>query len=177
MLYFKVQYSTHREFNTEIVHDLIYKTEWYKDPVVRDIVYSIDGSLITEDGLIIAKNWTYLSPIDLSTAVKDLILLYKVPEYSYNFQGVSAKEANIILKISKIQDIYINVDAPLDFLGVNRFKEYGDSILDAVCLNTGQQFHTQNEISECIEELMEIEREKYSAARENMDDDDDDDDD
>lgn len=84
-----------------------YEDEWFEDPFVKQMVKEIDKSDVVSANLIVSP---VLGPITfnrLSSGVKILIMLYKMPEMTQWASNCGDNCMELLVKISKMHDITV----------------------------------------------------------------------
>ena len=126
-------------FNEHTIHadDLfkdVYRGEWLADTFVKQIILDIDKSIPSTCGSISSPVLGEISPEDLSTGAKTLILMHYYPEIEYDGTACGDNCGPWILKIGNINDIQITLDRPI------HFRELGDKSkgLNVLCVNNNK---------------------------------------
>lgn len=86
---------------------LNYEDEWFNDPFVKELVMEIDESEVVSADLIISPVLGPISPDRLSSGVKTLIMLYKMPEMEQWASNCGDNCLPALAEIAKMQDIVV----------------------------------------------------------------------
>lgn len=97
-----------------------YEDEWLDDELVKEMVLDIDNSVIESPHKISSPVLGDITPLDLSTGVKALILMYKEPENEFWATACGDNCAKWIKKFGNEMDITISLEHFMDF-GDNSF--------------------------------------------------------
>ena len=97
-----------------------YEDEWLDDELVKEMVLDIDNSVIESPYKISSPVLGDITPLDLSTGVKALILMYKEPENEFWATACGDNCAKWIKKFGDEMDITISLEHFMDF-GDNSF--------------------------------------------------------
>lgn len=97
-----------------------YEDEWLDDELVKEMVLDIDNSVIESPHKISSPVLGDITPLDLSTGVKALILMYKEPENEFWATACGDNCAKWIKKFGDEMDITISLEHFMDF-GDNSF--------------------------------------------------------
>lgn len=97
-----------------------YEDEWLDDELVKEMVLDIDNSVIESPHKISSPVLGDITPLDLSTCVKALILMYKEPENEFWATACGDNCAKWIKKFGDEMDITISLEHFMDF-GDNSF--------------------------------------------------------
>jgi hypothetical protein len=115
-------------YNVSSFFDARVKNEWLNDQFVKDMVKDVDNSDIVKDRYIESKVLGAISPRELSTGVKGLILMEYMPENEYYGTACGDNCAGWILKIAERKDIFLAFNhlmrfpQPFRIKGVNSGK-------------------------------------------------------
>lgn len=88
---------------------------WLNDDLVKKMIKDIDKSDVISENLIISPVLGPIPPERLSTGVKALIIMYKVPDIEIWATVCGDNCAKWILEISKIHDVHIVLEHIMHF--------------------------------------------------------------
>ena len=87
--------------------DYHYEKEWFRDPLVKQIVQDIDHSTVIADAVIDSPVLDIIGPEKLSTGAKTLILMLKEPEHEFNGTAIGDNCGAWMIRIGKMHDITV----------------------------------------------------------------------
>ncbi len=87
--------------------DVNYEREWFRDPLVQQIVQDIDHSMVISDSVIDSPVLDLIGPRDLSNGAKTLILMLKEPEHEFNGTAIGDNCGAWMIRIGKMHDITV----------------------------------------------------------------------
>lgn len=100
--------------NVDDYFDFDYEDEWFNDPLVKEMVKSVDLSEILSPSCIQSPILGQISPTEISGGVKALILMLKTDEEIWA-TACGNNCSDWILKISEIKDITISLEHFMNF--------------------------------------------------------------
>lgn len=153
MLYFTVNTEYTHYLDYVAVFSLLQNISWFKDPLVKEILYKTANCLVTDEGIIVDPDGNHYAPGSLHSDIKELILAYKLLGRTFNIHYGYDVAGEFLLKIGEIQDIYIEIDKDLNLLGVRKYVDRDKDLFDVVCLNTGEHIYSQRILSERISQI------------------------
>lgn len=116
-----------------------YYDEWFEDPVVKQMVKSVDKSEVLGANNIISPVLGPINCMQLSTGVKNLIIAYKTNEViDASFCGDNC--GDWLLHIAKLKDISITL---------YHLFEFSDKFEGAYIYNTGAYISSLKEYALC----------------------------
>lgn len=107
-----------------------YEKEWFRDPLVKQIVQDIDHSTVIADAVIDSPVLDIIGPEKLSNGAKTLILMLKEPEHEFNGTAIGDNCGPWMIRIGKMHDITVV------FTRIFRFhppKEKDVADINAIC--------------------------------------------
>lgn len=150
--------------NIDGYFNIHFKSEWLKDTMVKEMILDIDDSEVKDDGSIISPVLGSISPHTLSTGVKALIIMLKVPELVVNASACGDNCSVWMLKIGDIQDISVDLAYFIEWYEDKHKVEF-------MIENDGSMVYSRNEFADKASEFLNPYKE------EEMQDDEDDDED
>jgi len=124
-------------YNTSVYFDNVYKDEWITNPIVKDIIRSVDKSEVIDEKSIKSPVFDIMSPKRLSGGTKTLILLLFVKNKYFNVSTCGDNCAEWILKIADNRKLVINLRHLMDF---------GDIDFKIRVMNTNKIVHSMSEL-------------------------------
>ncbi len=97
-----------------------YEDDWLDDPLVKEMVLDIDHSVLESPHKVVTPVLGDISPLDLSTGVKALILMYKEPTNEFWATACGDNCAKWIRKFGDEFNITISLEHFMNF-GDNSF--------------------------------------------------------
>lgn len=142
MLHIKFEITEHTIFKVNRYFDLNYKKEWIQNPLVKEIIKDIDESAVIGESVAIDSPLRgIISPRDLTSSVKTLILMIFQPNNEY-YGGISTNCNKWIHEISKLHDIHIAIENIMEFPNVDNLNIH---IVDSnKVVNTMQEYVTEH---------------------------------
>lgn len=119
--------------------DAYYEQKWLEDPFVEEIIKSIDKSTVFQGKVIDSPVLGIISPKELSSGCKTLILLYKCPDHVYNASYCGDNCGSWMLQIGELQDIRVYADHMLLFRDL---KDMDEPDLNIICMDDNKVFNT-----------------------------------
>ena len=107
-----------------------YEKEWFRDPLVKQVVQDIDHSTVIADAVIDSPVLDIIGPEKLSNGAKTLILMLKEPEHEFNGTAIGDNCGPWMIRIGKMHDITVV------FTRIFRFhppKEKDVADINAIC--------------------------------------------
>lgn len=108
-------------YNTSVYFDNVYKDEWITNPIVKEIIRSVDKSEVIDEKSIKSPVFGIMSPKRLSGGTKTLILLMFIKDKYFNVSTCGDNCAKWVLKIAENRKLVINLRHLMDF-GDDEFK-------------------------------------------------------
>lgn len=102
-------------YNTEIYFKNKYKESWLLEPLIQEMIKSIDGSVVVNGKVIDSPYLGMIPPTSLSGGVKTLILIQNEPKTVFNASTCGDNCASWLLKLAENKDITINLNHIMDF--------------------------------------------------------------
>ena len=116
MLYIYFGHKPGELLHIDEAFDLEVETEWFNDKDVKRMIEDIDKSVVVKDRYIESPYLGAISPKELSTGVKGLILMKMWSEQPcYCGQRFGDNTLEWVCRISKTKDIYISTNHVLKF--------------------------------------------------------------
>lgn len=117
--------------------DCRYDIEWFKDPMVKDMVKDIDLSDLLDNGTTMSPVLGPIPVTQISGGVKTLILALKTDIMIWG-TAMGDNCSKWLAKISKIKDVDICFEHPMEFV----------TDLDAICVDTGRIIKTPGDFTD-----------------------------
>ena len=102
-------------YNTDTYFNHAFTGEWLEDDFAKAVVKGIDKSLVSDQYLIHSPILGMIPPFMLSGGTKTLLLIKNCPDQIFNASMCCDKCAKYILRLSKKQDIRINLRHIMNF--------------------------------------------------------------
>lgn len=102
-------------FNPDKYFDYHFERTWFDDPLNREMVASVDKSIVRKGAIIDSPVLGLMSPRELSGGVKALILMNERRDKVFNATACGDNCAKWILKLSEDKDLTINLRHIMDF--------------------------------------------------------------
>ncbi len=122
--------------------DAVYERAWFEDPLVREMVRAVDQSEVLDGGVIDSPFLGLISPRELSTGVKTLILMRFQPEQEYYATACGDNCGPWMLRIGEMQDVHIALTRIMRFRQPEEAAKPG---LNLLCVNNGQLCDTMRD--------------------------------
>lgn len=102
-------------YNTEVYFKNKYQDSWLLDPMTKEMIKSIDDSVVVGDKVIDSPYLGMIPPTSLSGGVKTLILIQNEPKTVFNASTCGDNCAGWLLTLAKDKDITVNLNHIMDF--------------------------------------------------------------
>ena len=102
-------------YNTEVYFKNKYQDSWLLDPMTKEMIKSIDDSVVVGDKVIDSPYLGMIPPTSLSGGVKTLILIQNEPKTVFNASTCGDNCARWLLTLAKDKDITVNLNHIMDF--------------------------------------------------------------
>lgn len=102
-------------YNTEVYFKNKYQDSWLLDPMTREMIKSIDDSVVVGDKVIDSPYLGMIPPTSLSGGVKTLILIQNEPKTVFNASTCGDNCVKWLLELAKEKDITVNLNHIMDF--------------------------------------------------------------
>lgn len=116
-----------------------YEDEWFTDPLVKEMVKSVDNTEVVSPNLMLSPVLGPIPPMKLSGGVKALIIMLKVPDVWVWGTACGDNCSKWIIQIGKMQDINVSLTHLMMF----------EEDFDAICVDTGEHIHCLNDYWRC----------------------------
>lgn len=93
----------------------VFERAWFQNPLVREMVRAVDKSEVLDGGVTDSPFLGLLSPRELSTGVKTLILMRFHPEQEYYATACGDNCGPWMLRIGERQDVHIALTRVMRF--------------------------------------------------------------
>ena len=115
MLNIKFKVTENTLFKISDYFNLSFETEWITNPLVKQMIKSVDKSEVIEGRVIDSPVLGPISPRELSGGVKGLILMIYEPDKEYYGSAFGDNCAPWILEIAKLHDVNITLEHIMKF--------------------------------------------------------------
>lgn len=115
MLYIKFGAPSDVQYMTASMFDLEFETEWFNNPLVKEMILDVDKSEVTVGRVIESPVLGPISPMELSGGVKLLIMMLYEPDEIYWGTSCGDNCAKWILKIAEMHDLTLHFGHLMDF--------------------------------------------------------------
>lgn len=139
--------------NVDGYFNLNYDPEWLSDPMVKEMILDVDDSEVKEDGSILSPVLGSISPWTLSTGVKALIIMLKVPDLTVDANACGDDCSTWMLKIGDIQDVFVNLGYFIEWYEDQHKAEF-------IIVNDGTKVHSRAEFADKASEFLNPYREE-----------------
>ena len=102
-------------YNTEVYFKNKYQDSWLLDPMTKEMIKSIDDSVVVGDKVIDSPYLGMIPPTSLSGGVKTLILIQNESKTVFNASTCGDNCAGWLLTLAKDKDITVNLNHIMDF--------------------------------------------------------------
>lgn len=116
-------------YDTNVYFNNTYKDSWITKPLSKEIINSVDRSIVIDEKTIESPIFGRMSPKKLSGGVKTLLLIANDKNHVFNASTCGDNCAEWILKIAEDRKVEINLHHLMDF---------GDDEFKIKVLNTGK---------------------------------------
>ena len=131
-----------------------YDMNWFKDDLVKQMVRDIDKCEVVAPRVIESPILGQISPRELSSGVKNLILAYEFPDYVVDAKWCGHNCAKWFIEIGNRKDITIGLPYAMRF-GMD---------FTAKIYNSGEIIHSEDEyIAAMIKYLNQEEKDKHNV--------------
>jgi hypothetical protein len=105
----KIYFGSHKDeiYNTDLYFNNSYKDKWFSDNFVKRMIKEIDNSEVIDNNIIKNDILGTFSPINLSTGVKTLILIYSNPKMIFNISNCGDNCIPLLFEITNNKDITV----------------------------------------------------------------------
>ncbi len=125
-------------YNTSLYFKNQYDPKWLEDEEVQDMIADIDKSKVLSSHAIDSPVMGIIPPTSLSSGVKTLILIKKMPEKLFNASNCGDNCAEWLLRIGESQDVTVNLRHIMDF---------GERPFEIHIVNTDQIVHDMESLA------------------------------
>ena len=101
--------------NTSGYFDAMYESTWFKSTMAENILKTIDGAKYISGEYIESRYGTGMSPVDLSTGCKTLLLLLNMPDIIVSGDRMGDNCYPVLLAMAKESDYYITLGHWVNF--------------------------------------------------------------
>lgn len=115
---------------------------WFEDEMVKEIIRDIDKTEVLGENALLSPVLGYITPDDLSSGTKGLILLLKIPDITVHSTNFGDNCAKWILKIGDLKDCRVSVSHSLYFM---YGRDKVDTSMTMVIDNDNSVIHTYRE--------------------------------
>lgn len=123
--------------NTSEYFNNVYLDSWLEDPLDQKMIKSVDHGEVLGPNAVNTKALGVISPTQLSGGVKTLMLMHHVKDQIFNASNCGDNCARWILKISKEDDLTIELQHIMDF---------GNRKLDVEILNNHKHIDNMDDL-------------------------------